>query len=76
MAFLNSGGLRGSFEIGNITAADALAVLPFENTVDVITLKGRDLKDVFEEMAKRMNPDGTSGNGGFLQVSGQQKLDL
>ncbi|TRY64203.1 hypothetical protein TCAL_04631 [Tigriopus californicus] len=70
MAFLNSGGLRGSFEIGNISAADILAVLPFENTVDVITLKGRDLKSVFEEMAKRMNPDGTSGNGGFLQVSG------
>ena len=41
LAFINSGGLRGDFEIGNITMYDVLTVLPFKNSVEVLTIKGR-----------------------------------
>eukprot|EP00095_Tigriopus_kingsejongensis_P003631 maker-scaffold341_size202020-snap-gene-1.15 protein:Tk03631 transcript:maker-scaffold341_size202020-snap-gene-1.15-mRNA-1 annotation:"hypothetical protein DAPPUDRAFT_42388" len=78
MAFINSGGLRSSFEMGNMTMADILTVLPFENTVDIVTLRGSHLKGIFEEVAGRMKSGGNnSGTGGFLQVSGiQVTLDL
>lgn len=67
---MNSGGIRGSFEIGNISMADLLTVMPFGNTIDLITIKGRYIKETFEKAAARMKPDGETSSGGFLQVSG------
>ena len=72
LAVANSGGLRGSFEIGQILMGDLLTVLPFENTFDVIKVKGRTLKKLFERSAGRLSPDGQGEPGGFLQVSGFQ----
>ena len=47
-------------------------MIPFSNTVDLITLKGIDLKSVLEYSAKKLvwTPTGISSKGGFLQVSG------
>ena len=74
---MNSGGIRNSIEIGNISFSDMMGMMPFSNTIDLVTLKGSDLMLVFEASAKGLsivtNPDGTlsvDGNGGFLQVSG------
>ncbi len=69
LAFINSGGLRGSFEAGVITESDVLTVLPFGNTVDVVSVTGRTLRQVFERSAGRMSPDGKQTSGGFLQVT-------
>ena len=74
---MNSGGIRNSIEIGNISFSDMMGMMPFSNTIDLVTLKGSDIRLVFEASAKGLsivtNPDGTlsvDGNGGFLQVSG------
>ena len=52
-------------------------MMPFSNTVDIITLSGKDLKSVLEDSANRLaiveGEDGNltiEGKGGFLQVSG------
>ena len=76
LAFINSGGLRGDFELGNITMYDVLTVLPFKNSIDVITIKGKYLLQSFEIVAGgkwATEADGSltkAGSGRFLQVSG------
>ena len=71
IAIMNSGGIRNSIAIGNISFSDMLGMMPFSNTIDLITLTGKDLKSVLEFSAKRLVlTDGLSGKGGFLQVSG------
>ena len=44
LALANSGGIRTPFEKGNITQADLLAVFPFQNTFDLITIAGKYLR--------------------------------
>ena len=74
-SFLNSGGIRGAFSVGDITVADLLTVLPFENTVDVVDIRGDHLRGVFSQVADRMNADPKAGSaGGFLQVSGGEDM--
>ena len=75
---MNSGGIRNSIEIGNISFSDMMGMMPFSNTVDLITLTGRDLKTILEFSARGLameeKADGTleviNTKGGFLQVSG------
>ena len=76
LAFINSGGLRGDFEIGNITMYDVLTVLPFKNSIDIVTIRGKHLLETFEFVAGgewATEADGSrtkAGSGRFLQVSG------
>lgn len=60
-AFSNGGGLRADIQAGNVTFGDALAVLPFGNTLFVMDLKGQDVIDLMETSV------GKVGGGGFLQ---------
>lgn len=62
-AFSNGGGLRADIKAGNVTFGDALAVLPFGNTLFVMDLKGQDVIDLMEASV------GKVGGGGFLQHS-------
>jgi len=72
IAVTNSGGIRSSFERGDITESDLLTVLPFGNTIVAVSLTGEDLKAMLEFAAGRVKAErnATGGNGGFLQVSG------
>ena len=76
IGFLNSGGLRGGFERGQITHADILGVLPFQNNIDLITIKGSDLRQTLLDSASRLSEDGKQTSGGFLQVSGKLSCTL
>ena len=69
-AILNSGGIRTSINIGNITIGDVLTVLPFEHTFDTLSVSGKDLKEAFEHSVSGFGADGTNDEGRFLQVSG------
>ena len=64
--------------MGNISMADVFTVLPFENTVDVISMRGKDLKELFEQVAGGIKPDGSGLTTGakFLQVSGMMEQIL
>ena len=69
LGIINSGGIRGSLEKGNITFADMFTVLPFQNDINIFEIKGRHLKETLELSASRLSPDGKNSEGGFIQVS-------
>lgn len=63
-AIQNGGGIRADLPKGTITKALIHEILPFENTVMVLTLKGSDIKDLFDFIGTIK-----SGSGAFPQVS-------
>ena len=66
IAFLNGGSIRTSIEKGEITKGKIAELFPFGNTIQVIKLKGSDVKKALE-----VSVDGyPETKGGFLQVSG------
>lgn len=55
---------------GSITYGDLRAVAPFPNTVDVVKITGKTLKDMLEFSVHEYDPTAIEPFGGFLQVSG------
>ena len=47
-----------------------LSVLPFANSIDLITLKGKHIRKALQDSAGRLSANGANGEGGFLQVAG------
>jgi len=82
MGLVNMGGLRSSLTRGDITLENVYEILPFENTLCVMTLKGRVLRQLFENIAVRRG-EGVSGvklvvseDGRLLEASvGGQPVD-
>ena len=48
---LNNGGLRASLPVGKITRKNIFELMPFENSLSVLTLKGELLKKLFDFIA-------------------------
>lgn len=65
----NSGGIRAGLPAGNITKGDILSVLPFNNVLEIIALRGKDVRQLFDFLATV-----TEGNGAFAQVSKEVKV--
>ena len=63
-AFQNGGGIRTDLPRGEISRKAIYEVLPFDNTVVVLTLKGSDIEELFHHISRL--PEGA---GGFPQVS-------
>ena len=51
VSLYNSGGIRAEVSKGNVTLGDVYAVYPFDNALSLVTMKGRDIKTLFEHMA-------------------------
>ena len=49
---------------------DILAILPFSGTIDLVDLKGADVRRMFEHSVRDYDPDNIDPGGHFLQVSG------
>lgn len=47
----NSGGIRAEISAGNLTVGDVYAVYPFDNVLSLVTLKGKDLRTLFDYVA-------------------------
>ncbi|MFZ2955998.1 MAG: 5'-nucleotidase C-terminal domain-containing protein [Candidatus Ozemobacteraceae bacterium] len=62
VALQNSGGIKSSFSSGTISLRDLYDLLPFENSIARVTLKGWQLENLIEESL--------SERGTFLQASG------
>lgn len=60
MGLVNMGGLRNILPVGNITVGTVYEILPFENSLCVVTLKGADLKELFAAIAS-LGGEGVSG---------------
>lgn len=67
IALLNSGGIRASAPVGNISAYHIMTMLPFNNTLLVLNVTGHMLKLVLEKSVEWYG-----GNGNFFQMSGIQ----
>ena len=63
-AIQNGGGIRAPLAEGDITKSSIYEILPFDNTVVVLTLKGTDVQDLFHHIAMV-----SRGSGAFPQVS-------
>ena len=63
-AIFNSGSIRASINAGDVTFENALAVLPFGNTLAAVDLKGEELIAALDHGLSR------PGEGAFPQVAG------
>ncbi|MBF0616153.1 MAG: 5'-nucleotidase C-terminal domain-containing protein [Nitrospirae bacterium] len=68
LSIVNAGGVRAGFIKGNITIGDVYTVMPFNNTLYVMNVLGRDLKDALESMTS-FNVDKSRAQP-FMYVSG------
>jgi 2',3'-cyclic-nucleotide 2'-phosphodiesterase (5'-nucleotidase family) len=73
IAMINSGGMRAKSLGNSITLEDLLNVFPYENSIDVMELKGGTIRKVLEKSAKLLSPEKRNTEGGFIQVSGKFK---
>lgn len=71
MGLINIGGIRTSLTEGKITTENIYEILPFENSLCVLTMKGSAMKHLFENIAARFG-EGVSGIQ--LKVSKDGKL--
>jgi 5'-nucleotidase len=73
VALTNGGGIRASIEVGEITRKDIVTVLPFGNSVEVIKVTGKTIKEALEH-----GTDAYPGSkGAFPHVAGMTyKIDL
>ncbi len=60
VAVTNVGGLRSSLPKGNITSGDIYEIFPFENSLCILEMSGKSLKDLFVQIAK-LGGEGLSG---------------
>lgn len=65
----NSGGIRDGLPAGKLTKGDVLAVLPFGNELEVVAMKGSDVRRLFDFLATVV-----PGNGAFAQVSAEVEV--
>lgn len=70
-AIQNGGGIRADLPEGKITKRLIYEVLPFDNTVVILKLTGRQISDLIKYVAT-IEP----GNGAFPQVSGSLRMSL
>lgn len=67
IALLNGGGIRQSLEEGDVRVYDIGKVMPFDNRLVTLELKG---ETIYEILEKGLDVYPMSYNGGFQQVSG------
>ena len=66
LAVMNAGGIRAPLPQGRVTVGDIYTMLPFDNTVVTVPMKGWQVRELLDFIARRL------GKGGFAQVSGVQ----
>lgn len=65
-AFTNGGGIRASIDAGDMTMGDVLGVMPYGNSLALLTLKGSEIKGILERSVDTL----PEASGAFLHVSG------
>lgn len=71
IGLMNMGGLRNILPEGDITVSTVYEILPFENSLCVLTLKGTDVKQLMEVIAS-LKGEGISG--ACVQMTADGKL--
>ncbi|XP_045197743.2 snake venom 5'-nucleotidase-like isoform X1 [Mercenaria mercenaria] len=68
IAVWNGGGIRASIDKGAISAGEIISLMPFGNTLDIVTVKGKNIRDQLEKSVQEWNEN--EPHGRFLQMSG------
>jgi 2',3'-cyclic-nucleotide 2'-phosphodiesterase (5'-nucleotidase family) len=66
LALINTGGIRAPLPEGTVTVGDVFTVLPFDNIIVKVPMKGWQIRQLFDFVAARV------GKRGFAQISGAQ----
>lgn len=66
IAITNGGGIRANLKAGELTYGDVIALLPYENYLEVLEVSGQKLIDVLNACSQFLPTE----NGDFPQVSG------
>ncbi len=61
ICLLNHGGIRSIIPKGNVTARTAFEVMPFENSLVVIALKGEQIREIADYFIKEKKPHPLAG---------------
>lgn len=61
VCLLNHGGIRATIPKGDVTTRTAYEVMPFENSLIIISLKGRQIKEIAEYFTKEKKPHPLAG---------------
>jgi 2',3'-cyclic-nucleotide 2'-phosphodiesterase (5'-nucleotidase family) len=61
VCLMNHGGIRAIIPKGNVTTRTAYEIMPFENAVVVIALKGEQLKEIADYIVQEKKPHPLSG---------------
>ena len=56
LALLNFGGIRAALPQGRITIGDIYEILPFDNTITFVFVKGNELQKMFERLTRKKAP--------------------
>ena len=75
IAIMNVRGLRASLKAGDITVSNIFQVMPFENKLTTLFLKGEDIELLFEHIAKS-NGDGLAGATCVLTSEGMKDIKI
>ena len=80
IAMINGGGIRGDriFPAGNVSWKTLLEILPYNNPIHIVTLKGSQIRQILELSAGALkggpddhyDPNNRPHTGAFLQLSG------
>lgn len=70
ISLINNGGLRSPISAGNITVGDVFKLMPFDNTLVILTFEGEVLYDILNYLEKRGGEpvSGLFYNGFYFQV--------
>jgi len=73
LSIINNGGLRTSLPKGDISTGKLFELLPFENKLVIIGMKGSDLQNVLKYLAVR---DGEGVSGIKMGIKGDQAINV
>jgi 2',3'-cyclic-nucleotide 2'-phosphodiesterase (5'-nucleotidase family) len=73
LSIINNGGLRTSLPKGEITTGKLFELLPFENKLVIVGMKGSDLQNVLKYIAVR---DGEGVSGIMMGIKGDEAVDV
>jgi 2',3'-cyclic-nucleotide 2'-phosphodiesterase (5'-nucleotidase family) len=73
ICLLNNGGLRSELPKGNITRGNAFGLMPFENSIVILTLSGEKTKQLFEYLVEN---NGAPFAGATLKAKAKKITEL
>lgn len=73
ICILNDGGIRSILPKGNVTARNAFEIMPFENSLVVIAMKGEQIQEIVAFLIKDKSPHPLSGLTFTIDKNNQAK---